>query len=406
MIKPIPNVLYNEEKVALKRLYEFKVITKYVHSNKTLPGHVFEYYRLGKKDTVVIKVAKAPKGSFSYDKDIDHVYINKFVTGPKSINKKILKKAKANATDLGIPVDLNDRIIYLYGDTFSGNDCNIGIWNSNFIAVSRNLDFVNGIKFDSVITDENGVIKPICQGLHHRDKKENLDISLGREVTKIPTGGILIGEYVYVYMMHVRHWGEAGEWYVTHNQLYKAHKDKLDDFKPVNTVKFDFDHHFRLGQIYPFFNEFDEKYVYMISIPGGRNGNLTLLRTLKEHIEDMTKYEVCVGKGKYLPLEEGLKEEYYILSPKVSEPSIMYNHYLNKWIITTIGEDGHYMYLNDDLDGIFTERKKILTHKELVSFYGGFVHPRLSAYNDKKLYLQYSQWSPIYNTSIVEIVFK
>ena len=406
MIKPIPNVLYNKENEAEKRLYEFKVVKKYVETNKSLPGYVFDYERYKKEDTVILKIAKAPKNSFSLDENIEYVFINKFVTGPKSINKNILKKAKANSTDLGIPVDLNDRIIYLYGDTFSGNDCNIGIWNSNFIAEGSNLDFNSGITFDRVITDKNGVIKPICQGLHHRDKPENKDLSLGREVTKIPTGGILIGDYVYVYMMHVRHWGPAGVWYVTNNQLYKAHKYKLDQFEPVSAVKFDFENHYRLGQIYPFRNEFDEEYIYMISIPGGRFGNLSLLRVKQEEIEDMSKYEICVGKGKYLPLGEGLKIEYYILSPNVSEPSIMYNHFLKKWIITTIGEDGHYMYLNSELDTPFEERMLILTHKQLVSFYGGFVHPRLSEYNDRKLYLQYSQWSPIYNTSLVEVVFK
>ena len=290
MIKPIPNILYNDEKEALRRLYEFKVEKIYEPTNKTLPGLVFAYERKGEEDTVIIKIAKAPINSFSYHEDIEYVWVNKFVTGPNSINKDILDKASANATDLGIPVDLNDRIIYLYGDTFSGNDCNIGMWNSNFIAVSKKLNFNDGIEFDHVITDKNGVIKPICQGLHHRDNPENKDASLKREVTKIPTGGILIGDYVYVYMMHVRHWGVAGEWYVTDNQLYKAHKYKLDDFKKVETVRFHFDKYERLGQMFPFRNPKDQKHIYFVSIPGGRNGNLSLLRVKEQFIENKDKY--------------------------------------------------------------------------------------------------------------------
>ena len=406
MIKPIPNILYNTEKEALRRLYEFKVEKLYVETNKALPGRVYAYERKGEEDTIILYIAKAPKNSFSYHKDIEYVWVNKFVTGPKSPNAEILNKALANATDLGIPVDLNDRIIYLYGDTFSGNDCNIGMWNSNFIAEGSDLNFNEGIKFDRVITDKNGIIKPICQGLHHRDKEENMDVSLCREVTKIPTGGILIGDYVYIYMMHVRHWGKDGEWWVTDNQLYKAHKYKLDDFRKVETVRFHFDKYERLGQIYPFRNEKEPSYIYMACIPGGRNGNLSLIRVKENDIENMDKYEICTSKGMWENISTGINKEYYILSPKVSEPCIMFNEYLKKWIITTIGEDGHYMYLSDELDEPFTEKMLILTHKELVSFYGGFVHPRLSDYNGQKLYVQYSQWSPIYNTSVVEIVFK
>lgn len=406
MIKPIPNVLYNKEKEAVSRLYEFKIEKLYVETNKTLPGRVFEYYRKGEEDTVILKIAKKPVNSFSYHKDIEYVWVNKFVTGPNSINSDLLNKAMANATDLGIPVDLNDSIIYLYGDTFSGNDCNIGMWNSNFIAQGSDIAFNDGIKFDRIICDKNGIVKPICQGLHHRDKVENKDLSLKREVTKIPTGGILVGEYVYIYMMHVRHWGDPGVWYVTDNQLYKAHKYKLDEFKKVETGVFNCTKYERVGQLYPFKNDKDPNYIYLLGIPGGRFGNLSLLRVKEENIENKDLYEICVNEGKWENINTGINKPYYILSPNVSEPCIMFNNYLNKWIISSIGEDGHYFYLSDKLDVPFKEKMKILTHEELVSFYGGFIHPRLSDYDGQKLYVQYSQWSPIYNTSVIEVVFK
>ena len=73
MIKPIPNVLYNKENEAEKRLYEFKVVKKYVETNKSLPGYVFDYERYKKEDTVILKIAKAPKNSFSLDENIEYV---------------------------------------------------------------------------------------------------------------------------------------------------------------------------------------------------------------------------------------------------------------------------------------------------------------------------------------------
>ena len=51
-----------------------------------------------------------------------------------------MEERKIGATDLGIAVDNKENILYLYGDSFSGNDVNIGIWNSNFIAKSSSRE--------------------------------------------------------------------------------------------------------------------------------------------------------------------------------------------------------------------------------------------------------------------------
>ena len=405
-MRPIPNVLYEEKNRAIERLYEYHVKVEHIPSNKALPNHVVDFSANEKEDEVTLYVANAPEGSFSLDERIDYVHVIDFVTGRKSINKDILVPAKAGATDLGIPVDLNNRIIYLYGDTFAGNDCNDGLWNSNFIAYSSRRDFSNGIHFDGVIKDDQGIIKPIKQGKHDRDKEENLDISLHKEVTKIPTGGILVGDYVYIYMMQVRHWGKAGEWFVSENQAYKAHKDNLNNFQEVETLRFDETPYYRLGQIYPFDNPFDKENIYFLSIPGGRFGKLSLLRVKREKIEDKHAYELCIGLDKWGLLDEHINDEYFILKGPASEPSIMYNEYLGGWLISSLSSKGMCFYLKKNLTDDKEEEILILTHKEVASHYGGFLHPSLSEYHGQKVYLQVSQWSPIYNTSLIEIVFK
>lgn len=408
MIKPTPNVLYNSLEEAKKRLYEYNVEVSYKETNRALPGTVFAYHRIEEKNIVHLDVAKAPKESFSVDEKVEYVYGLGFVTGRKSINKDILVPALAGATDLGIPVNLGNRMIYLYGDTFSGVDVDDGYWNSDFIAVSKDFNYLNGLKFCDVIKDQQGFIKPIKQGLHHRNLEENLDIKLGKEVSRIPTGGILIGDDVYIFTMSVRYWGKAGMWYVSHNDCFKANKDRLDKFSKVDSLSFYEEESDRFGQIFPFENEFDKERIYFIAIPGGRRGNASLLRVLKSKFEDRASYELCVGKNKWAKLKEGLKKKpYFILSNDVSEPSIMYNHYLKKWTLACIHMDGLFLYTSSDLTSKFDEERiKILTHKEYVSFYGGFMHPLMSEFDDKKIFIQVSQWSPIYNTSLVEVVFK
>lgn len=406
MITPVPNVLYNSLEEAKKRLYEYEIEINYVKTNKALVNHVFSY-ETKEPNVVVLYVALPPEGSFSLDDKIEYVHNIGFVTGRDSINCNLLVNAKAGATDLGIPVDLHDSMIYLYGDTFSGIDCNDGLWNSNFIARSNSKSYLNGLKFNEIITDENGIIKPIRQGKHHRNDEKNLDISLNKEVSCIPTGGIYLNGYVYIFIMSVRYWGEAGKWHVTNNQCYKAKKDDLEHFVKVDSLNFEEIEDNRFGQIFPFENPFDDKHIYFVSIPGGRVGNLSLLRVKKEQFENKNEYELCVGKNKWAKFNEGIKlKPYYLLIGNVSEPSIMYNKYLHKWMLTNIDGNQLNIHLCDELTSSFDEKIKVLTHKEVVSHYGGFVHPKMSLYDGKKIFMQVSQWSPIYNTSLIEIEFK
>lgn len=408
MLIPVPNVLYNDLETAKERLYEYNVTISYKETNKYLPNKVMSYNLKNENDLNLV-VSKAPKDSFSLDKHIDYVRFNSFVTGEDSINKELLKKANANKTDLGILVSVDDNYLYLYGDTFSGYDMNIGYWNSNFMAVgSKDDNFDSNIKFKEVITDIYGEVSPICQGKHNRNQEDNLDISLGKEVTKIPTGGVQINDDVYIFLMSVRYWGEAGEWYVTTNTAYKANKNNLTKFKKVDTLVFTSEFSTRFGQIYPFRNEFDKEYIYFLAIPGGRNGYMSLLRVKENEFENFEKYELLVGKNKFLNIKEGIKKEpFYIINSKtVGEPSVMYNHYLNKWLISTLTSDGITFFYSDDLCNLFKDEMLVMNHEHVFTCYGGFIHDGFSKFNDQKIYMQVSQWTPIYNTSLYEIVFK
>ncbi len=401
---PIPNVLNNTLDDAKKRLYEYDLDIAYVPTNTYLPNRVMAYYPQGKK--LHLDVAIKPKDGFSLDENIAYVHRLGFVTGRKSINKEVLNAAKANMTDLGIVVSTPNKYLYLYGDTFSGHDVNDGYWNSNFIAYSKkNINFDKGIKFQGVVTNEFGDIAPIKQGKHDRNKEENLNISLDKEVTKIPTGGIYLNGYVYIFLMHVRYWGKPGEWFVTSSCCYKAKENELNRFEKVEGLEIEENFSSRFGQMYPFFKD---DYVYLLTIPGGRFGYPSLLRVRKDDFENLDKYELLVDKNKFVNLKEGIElKPYYLIQKECTgEPSIMFNKYLNKWIISTLTKEGIKFYLSENLTEEFKESMLILTHREVPSCYGGFVHDDFVKYDGQKMYFQISQWSPIYNTSLFEVVFK
>ena len=423
-MKPVPNVLYQEENKALSRLGEYSVSILRYPSKMAPKGHVFHYELtddvhvnlyisdgdVDKNYQVTLPVKKQnPRAyeekPFSLDPRVS-VRILGFATGRASENASILIPALAGSTDLGIPLDLGDRLAFLYGDTFSGNDCNDGIWNSNFIALANKTN--EGIpSFCGVVHDGNGYIKPIAQGKHHRDLEANLDISLGKEVTKIPTGGCVVGGYVYIYMMQVRHWGKPGEWFVTENQLYRAPMEHLDHFEPMKDAIFPESQYPNLGQIAPFDYPLEKSHIYMAAIPGGRFGSAVLLRVRKEDIEHANRYELLIGPGQWDKAINHPHPDYFILGGPISEPSIAYNPYWKTFLFSSIWEGTiSFFQSQDPVNTPFKNPIPILGHKELPSFYGGFLHPSLFRENGKRILMQVSQWSPIYNTSWVEVTLK
>ena len=54
-----------------------------------------------------------------------------------------------------------------------------------------------------------------------------------KEVTKIPTGAITIGDTVYLFYMSVRYWGANAGWLVTYNQCLKSRD--LETWEEITT---------------------------------------------------------------------------------------------------------------------------------------------------------------------------
>ena len=405
--KPFPNII-NQDISVINKFPEVEFVIEKVKTNLVQENKIIDYDIDYENEIIKVKYAKNFNNFPIFDEKIFSISNLGFVTGRNSLNSQLMSDRKIGATDLGIAVENKDNILYLYGDSFSGDDVNVGIWNSNFIATSRNRDFNKNIKFDDIIHYSSGLAKPIAQGRHDINHEDNISEKNNLEVTKIPTGGIRVGDYIYVYVMSVSYWGKPGEWVIEYNQLYRSKHYDLKNWEECKNCRFLKKTLQNSLQIFPFEKENDEKYIYFISTGGGRFNNLSLGRVERKFIEDLSKYEIFTKEKLYKNILKAECKDYFYLVEKnmTSEPSIMFNKYLNKRIVSTLENGSIVFYLSPSLEEKFEERIEVLNYKDFPYLYGGFLSDSLFDENGKTIYFQVSQWSPIYNTSLFKVIFK
>lgn len=393
------NVLFEEVEVKTSELIEGRILG---YADDLEAGD-----SVTKGSRVKIEVAKRQDSAIAIDSElVDYYNVIDYVTGPDSPNADILLNAGAYGTDLGIPFALPDgRTMLLYGDTFSGANMQ-GFWNSNFMAITSDKVFYDGLQFDSVVTNDIGAIKPFAQGLHQEDTYENI----GTEVTKIPTGGISVNGEAYIFYMSIRYWGVAGSWLVSYNQCLKATDDTYSEWVEVPSLRWTEDELYYAGQIYPYQDPNDMEHIYFLSIPGGRNDGAVMFRVTTDNFENRDEYEYLVGDDTWVKGDEGMErlnsKPYYVCDPAVAEPSLMYSEYLDKYLVATLKGSSIVLLASDKITGPYDDIYPVINASDYFGLYGGFITPLISDSEGQRIYIQLSQWNPIYNTSLVEVILK
>lgn len=363
----------------------------------TILGYVEkEIVEVQKGSIVDVKVA----GKLSFDDKVESITYIDHLTGPDSKNNgELLLESGAHGTDLGISFDFKGKTVFLFGDTFSGPDRE-GFWNSNFITVSEDNNLKDGIEFTDIIRRPNGMIKPFAQGNHDEDNAEDKT----KEVTKIPTGAITIGDTVYLFYMSVRYWGANAGWLVTYNQCLKSRD--LETWEEVEGLRWNDEEAYNFGQIYPF-DDPNSDYIYLYAIPGGRSGGLVCARVLEDEFENKDAYEYEVGPNEWLKgglgLETLKENPYYLVDPRVAEPCVTYNPYLGKYVFThSMG--GSCMFTADKPYEPFKD-KVVLVDSQYLGTYGVFTSANLFEENGKVFYIACSRWAE-YNVYLLRVELK
>ena len=377
---------------------------KYTPTNQYLPNTVIGYENhevndlVDKESEVTVLISAKPENAVSFDERVAYVSKIGLLTGNDSEkNGQLLFDAGISGTDLGISFDFKGKTVYLFGDTFSSPNRQ-GTWYSNFIAVSEENEFYDGIDFSEVITTSRGMAKPFLQGAHNDGHPTDNSV----EVTKIPTGAVTIGDTVYLFYMSVRYWGVAGSWNVNYNQCLKS--TDLYNWEEVEGLRWTEDLAYNFGQIYPL-DDPNSDYIYIYGIPGGRNVKMVCGRVLKSDMENFEKYEYEVADNEWVSGSEGLIElhqnPYYLTENRAAEQCITYNPYLGKYmLLNSVG--GVWMFTADKPYQKF-EDKVLLFDGSVAGVYGPFTCPNLYEENGKAFYLVGSEWG-IYNVHVFKIV--
>jgi hypothetical protein len=410
----ITGLTLNEAREAIESAYLIKNVD--TPTNAYLPGTIIGYADeiepgddVEKNATVDVLLASPPEGSFSLSDQIQYAYEVGFITGPESINFDLLQEAGVGGTDLGIPVETTDGMMLLYGDTFSGVGSHSGFWFSNFIAESTDTDLYDGLQFDSVVTTQNGTAQPFMQGLHQRNEPDEESLNPDREVTKIPTGGITINDTTYIFYMSVRYWGVAGAWLVSYNQVIKS-TDGLQTWTNVEGLRWNEDEAYNFGQIFAVRGQDDPEMIHLFAIPGGRQGGTVLARVHEDDFENRDAYDYYTGHDTWTQGDTGLvsldQNPYYVIQPSCSEMSVMYNDYLGKWMAVYLKGSQIIYQTADHITGPYSDTQAIVSSGQYPGLYGGFVHRNYTDYDGQKFYIQLSQWLPVYQTILIEVVLE
>ena len=339
------------------------------------------------------------------------------VTGRNSPWNDTITGALVGGTDLGIPVydSKNERMLLLYGDTFSGQKAGegsgYGDWRSNVCAYSTDFNLSDGLTLDGWITRGG---REMAKELVSSNKTDNY------EMTTIPTGAIEINGAIYMFYMSVRHWGANGEWWISYCGLTKS-VDGGENYKRVENVAFTgikdaitaeltgyepsvVVSHYAPGlcQVYPLAVG---EYVYLYGIQGGRFDGVQLARVKATDIENFDAYEYFTGVDesgnplfvqgstgiKYIS-DEGNKQKTQIIPGPAGEMCVMYNNYLGKYM--TIYQMGQQMVMRtaDNPWGEWSKTITLFGYETYNAMYCGFMHEKYTEQNGKIVYFLMSYW--------------
>lgn len=357
------------------------------------------------------KPTPAPNGTplKVYSDKISSVYDVAMLTGALG-KTDTLTEWGIGGTDLGFPYydASNNKMVFLFGDTFSSvNKGNAG-WRSNVIGVTSDFDASDGITFDSFIHNISGMAKQVIDSPH--------DTSNNGEYTSIPTGGIELNGTHYVFYMAIKDWqnntwnvnycnvakSTDGKNFVKMDNLYwlnASTKNSLAEANVMSTLgvtKADAAGHVAPGfmQIFPYVVG---DYVYLFGLSSGRAGGVKLGRVLKADIESFDKYQYYHG-GNWYTGSEGLSkvkdemdEASYVVLPTVGEVCVSYNKYLDAHMMTYYTNNKIVFRTSKDLVK-WSKAETVVTNAEFLQLYGGFTHEKYTSADGKTVYMFVSKW--------------
>ncbi len=288
--------------------------------------------------------------------------------------------------DLGSMFQSGDRTYFVFGDTFGKRSpyrsgAGGADWRSNTMAYSRDTDPADGITFDGWITDQQGVAKELL----HSKKVDN------DEITVIPTNGVAVGGAMYLFYMSVKHWGAPGHWVCNHSGVARS-TDGGRIWTKLESPRWPGDSNFVQVAIFK-----QGGTLLMWSIPAGRFGGVTLMKVPSADIERADRYRYFAGMQDGKPRwSSSMKDAATVVKPPVGELSVLWDDYLDGWIMTYLNEETHNLEIREGLTpwGPWGPAKTLVSAGRYPGLYGAFMLPEYTANDGRTIYFTMSQWGP------------
>ncbi|OBK33265.1 hypothetical protein A5658_13605 [Mycobacterium sp. 1245111.1] len=335
-----------------------------------------------------------------------------WIDGPNSPNNTYARFAISGA-DLGIMWDngqtgANDQVLIAFGDTF-GN-CSVAgqQWRSNTLFRSADHNLADGVSVPDPAFGNVYAGSPVLSATppgsnFSRQIIASLNLA-PTEVTIIPTAGISVGTTQYVNFMSVRQWGNPGQWTTNfsaiavstdNGETWTAGRETVRPsfFFSVPSVWFNWgNQNFQQGAFVR-----RDGYLYSFGTPSGRSGSAYVSRVPENAVLDLSQYQYWsqpwwnfFGTGSWVTNSPWAATP--VISAPVSEMSVQYNDYLNKYIVLyTDGSNSVVMRTSDNPQGPWSTAQTLVTSTQLPGgIYAPFIHPWSTG---RDLYFNLSLWS-------------
>lgn len=380
-----------------------------------------------------------------------------FVTGPGNLNDT-MNRFGIGGTDLGIMWDngieddpttaVNEnQVLIAFGDTFSNRTpVRTGVWRFNTLFRSADGVLNNGLYVPNGVPVNHVVLPP--SGAHFSGspmERPNWSdpilpspgdpvhppYAIGNEVTIIPTAGIstpynnAYGARQYMSFMSVRSWDSHGRWTTNYSGIaYSDDNGQTWDIAPTSirtaaigraTVPYvSGNQNFQQGAFVkppagsP---EAADGWVYSYGTPSGRAGTVYVSRVQQNQILDVSKYQYWDGSAWVAnapaaakPILPGKTTSFFgffkrTTYPSVSEMSVQYNPYLDKYVML-YGDSSNKIVMRtaDSPEGAWSAPTTLVSQYKLSGKYAPYVHPwsgtdELPAAEQHYLYWNLSTWN-------------
>lgn len=293
------------------------------------------------------------------------------LTGAESINTTEARY-QVKGTDLGIMwADERGQILAAFGDTFGPGWAGPGSevrdpaasdWRSNTLARSSDRNPADGMSFTDFVTDRAGHAKELLPSL----KQDGIEIS------KIPTGGVNVGQRNYLAYMSVRHFGQPGQWITNYSGIAYSDDGGQNWIAVPNTCRLNtptFDEKF---QMIAYARR--DGFVYAFGTPNGRFGDAYVARVPEQRLLDTSVYEYWTGTA----WQRGASAlAAPIMAGPVGELSVRYDQTLQSWEMMYLDQSrgAIVVRLAAQPAGPWGTPLSVATSSQYPTLYGGFLNP-------------------------------